>query len=137
MIIDWRRPAISCYLYADLHLVFGYSLSKSPFSIHGMALAGKELGTDVEQWFEPAGAIEYVFFSPYLQPFSRMWIFGGCSYQQHAFSRAMSLGRQGIHGHRYGQTCYTQRVSPGCSNLYAYFAAPVGTNQVAIDNRLR
>jgi cysteine protease ATG4 len=33
------------------------------FSTHRMALAGKELGKDVGQWFEPsmaAGAIKYV-----------------------------------------------------------------------------
>jgi cysteine protease ATG4 len=34
-----------------------------PFSVHRMALAGKELGKDVGQWFGPstaAGAIKYV-----------------------------------------------------------------------------
>jgi cysteine protease ATG4 len=40
---------------------------EAPFSVHRMALAGKELGTDVGQWFGPsvaAGAIKYFFFSP-------------------------------------------------------------------------
>lgn len=35
----------------------------APFSVHRMALAGKELGKDVGQWFGPstaAGAIKYV-----------------------------------------------------------------------------
>lgn len=36
---------------------------EAPFSVHRMALAGKELGKDVGQWFGPstaAGAIKYV-----------------------------------------------------------------------------
>ena len=37
----------------------------TPFSVHRMALAGKDLGTQVGQWFGPsiaAGAIKYVSF---------------------------------------------------------------------------
>ncbi|THH09782.1 hypothetical protein EW146_g8585 [Bondarzewia mesenterica] len=64
---DWRRPPYSLYTadyatYVRLLTWFFDSPSPySPFSVHRMALAGKDLGKDVGQWFGPstaAGAIK-------------------------------------------------------------------------------
>ena len=69
MIIDWRRPPYPVHTadYATyvqiLTWFFDTPVKEAPFSVHRMALAGKELGTDVGQWFGPsvaAGAIKYV-----------------------------------------------------------------------------
>ena len=77
LIIDWRRPPYPVHTadYATyvqiLTWFFDTPAQEAPFSVHRMALAGKELGTDVGQWFGPsvaAGAIKYVFslLPPYL-----------------------------------------------------------------------
>ena len=53
---------------------------EAPFSVHRMALAGKELGTDVGQWFGPsiaAGAIKYVELH-YLFRVSSNFFIGAC-----------------------------------------------------------
>ena len=72
IIIDWRRPPYPVYTadYATYVQILTWFLDtpvqEAPFSVHRMALAGKELGTDVGQWFGPsvaAGAIKYVFLS--------------------------------------------------------------------------
>ncbi|KIJ45041.1 hypothetical protein M422DRAFT_46858 [Sphaerobolus stellatus SS14] len=64
---DWRRPPQPSYTegYATyvkiLTWFFDNPSPQCPFSIHRMALAGKELGKDVGQWFGPstaAGAIK-------------------------------------------------------------------------------
>ena len=77
VITDWRRPPypVQTADYATYVQVLTWFLDtpvpEAPFSVHRMALAGKELGTDVGQWFRPsvaAGAIRYVFF--FLSSFS-------------------------------------------------------------------
>ncbi|KAF8266378.1 hypothetical protein EI94DRAFT_1733232 [Lactarius quietus] len=64
---DWRRPPQPVYTadYATyvqiLTWFFDSPSTLCPFSVHRMALAGKELGKDVGQWFGPstaAGAIK-------------------------------------------------------------------------------
>ncbi|KAG5651052.1 hypothetical protein H0H81_010067 [Sphagnurus paluster] len=64
---DWRRPphAVHTADYATYVQIvtwfFDTPTPEAPFSVHRMALAGKELGTDVGQWFGPstaAGAIK-------------------------------------------------------------------------------
>ncbi|KXN92687.1 Cysteine protease ATG4 [Leucoagaricus sp. SymC.cos] len=64
---DWRRPPYPVYTadYATyvqiLTWFFDTPSPEAPFSVHRMALAGKEAGTDVGQWFGPsvaAGAIK-------------------------------------------------------------------------------
>ena len=68
--IDWRRPPypVQTADYATYVQILTWFLDtpvrEAPFSVHRMALAGKELGTDVGQWFGPsvaAGAIKYVY----------------------------------------------------------------------------
>ncbi|KAF5309402.1 hypothetical protein D9619_012416 [Psilocybe cf. subviscida] len=63
---DWRRPPypVQTADYATYVQILTWFLDtptpEAPFSVHRMALAGKELGTDVGQWFGPsvaAGAI--------------------------------------------------------------------------------
>ncbi|KAF8588526.1 hypothetical protein K439DRAFT_1406329 [Ramaria rubella] len=63
---DWRRPlqAASSQDYASYVKILTWFLDNPsplcPFGVHRMALAGKELGKDVGQWFGPstaAGAI--------------------------------------------------------------------------------
>ncbi len=75
---DWRRPPhpVATPEYAAYVQILTWFIDTpaphAPFSVHRMALAGKELGTDVGQWFGPsvaAGAIKYVF-PPYISPFS-------------------------------------------------------------------
>ena len=75
MITDWRRPPYPVHTadYATYVQILTWFLdtpvAEAPFSVHRMALAGKELGTDVGQWFGPsvaAGAIKCVFFFPFL-----------------------------------------------------------------------
>ncbi len=67
-LIDWRRPPHPVYTadYATYVQIVTWFLDtpspEAPFSVHRMALAGKELGKDVGQWFGPstaAGAIKY------------------------------------------------------------------------------
>ncbi|KJA22323.1 hypothetical protein HYPSUDRAFT_41184 [Hypholoma sublateritium FD-334 SS-4] len=64
---DWRRPPhpVATPEYAAYVRILTWFLDTpaphAPFSVHRMALAGKELGTDVGQWFGPsvaAGAIK-------------------------------------------------------------------------------
>ena len=64
--IEWRRPPniVRTADYATyvqiLTWFFDTPSPEAPFSVHRMALAGKEFGTDVGQWFGPsvaAGAI--------------------------------------------------------------------------------
>ncbi|KAH9980532.1 hypothetical protein BJV74DRAFT_101947 [Russula compacta] len=64
---EWRRPPHPVYTadYATYVQILTWFLdspsSLCPFSVHRMALAGKELGKDVGQWFGPstaAGAIK-------------------------------------------------------------------------------
>lgn len=64
---DWRRPPHPVYTadYATYVQIVTWFLDtpspEAPFSVHRMALAGKELGKDVGQWFGPstaAGAIK-------------------------------------------------------------------------------
>ncbi|KIL63399.1 hypothetical protein M378DRAFT_179245 [Amanita muscaria Koide BX008] len=64
---DWRRPPYPIYTvdYATYVQImtwfFDSPAPEAPFSVHRMALAGKELGKDVGQWFGPstaAGAIK-------------------------------------------------------------------------------
>ncbi|KAF8633482.1 hypothetical protein AX15_001409 [Amanita polypyramis BW_CC] len=64
---DWRRPPYPIYTvdYATYVQIvtwfFDTPAPEAPFSVHRMALAGKELGKDVGQWFGPstaAGAIK-------------------------------------------------------------------------------
>lgn len=68
---EWRRPpypvhTVDYATYVQILTWFFDSPSpEAPFSVHRMALAGKELGKDVGQWFGPstaAGAIKYVCF---------------------------------------------------------------------------
>ena len=68
--IDWRRPPypVPTADYATYVQILTWFLDtpvqEAPFSVHRMALAGKELGTDVGQWFGPsvaAGAIKCIF----------------------------------------------------------------------------
>ena len=75
VIIDWRRPPYPVHTadYATYVQILTWFLDtptqEAPFSVHRMALAGKELGTDVGQWFGPsvaAGAIKCVFSSVFL-----------------------------------------------------------------------
>lgn len=72
---DWRRPPhpVLTADYATYVQILTWFLDTpapaAPFSVHRMALAGKELGTDVGQWFGPsvaAGAIRYAFLSDIL-----------------------------------------------------------------------
>jgi hypothetical protein len=74
---DWRKPPypIQTADYATyIQLISWFLDSPSPlcpFSVHRMALAGKDLGKEVGQWFGPstaAGAIKYVIISPRLCP---------------------------------------------------------------------
>ena len=67
---EWRRPPYPVHTadYATyvqiLTWFFDSPSPEAPFSVHRMALAGKELGKDVGQWFGPstaAGAIKYVY----------------------------------------------------------------------------
>ncbi|KAI0294162.1 hypothetical protein BC826DRAFT_352534 [Russula brevipes] len=59
---DWRRPPHPVYTadYATYVQILTWFLdspsSLCPFSVHRMALAGKELGKDVGQWFGPSTA---------------------------------------------------------------------------------
>ncbi|KAH9931302.1 peptidase family C54-domain-containing protein [Fomitopsis serialis] len=64
---DWRRPPYPIYTvdYATYVQIITWFLDHpsplAPFSVHRMALVGKELGKDVGQWFGPstaAGAIK-------------------------------------------------------------------------------
>ncbi|OAX40243.1 hypothetical protein K503DRAFT_737855 [Rhizopogon vinicolor AM-OR11-026] len=64
---EWRRPpqAVNTNDYATYVQIITWFLDsplpQAPFSVHRMALAGKELGKDVGQWFGPstaAGAIK-------------------------------------------------------------------------------
>ncbi|EGN97189.1 cysteine protease required for autophagy [Serpula lacrymans var. lacrymans S7.3] len=64
---DWRRPPYPVHTtdYATYVQIitwfFDTPSPQSPFSVHRMALAGKDLGKDVGQWFGPstaAGAIK-------------------------------------------------------------------------------
>ncbi|KAF7760326.1 hypothetical protein Agabi119p4_11002 [Agaricus bisporus var. burnettii] len=64
---DWRKPPYPVYTsdYATyvqiLTWFFDTPSPDAPFSVHRMALAGKEFGTDVGQWFGPsvaAGAVK-------------------------------------------------------------------------------
>ena len=66
---DWRKPPypVQTADYATyIQLISWFLDSPSPlcpFSVHRMALAGKDLGKEVGQWFGPstaAGAIKYV-----------------------------------------------------------------------------
>jgi Peptidase family C54 len=68
-ITDWRRPPYPVHTadYATYVQIITWFLDtpspEAPFSVHRMALAGKELGKEVGQWFGPstaAGAIKYV-----------------------------------------------------------------------------
>lgn len=67
MIADWRRPPMPIHTadYATYVKIISWFLDSPdpgcPFSVHRMALAGKDLGKDVGQWFGPstaAGAIK-------------------------------------------------------------------------------
>lgn len=67
--LDWRRPdgVERSEDYARYVQIVTWFLDtpspEAPFSVHRMALAGKDLGKDVGQWFGPstaAGAIKYV-----------------------------------------------------------------------------
>jgi len=67
VIIDWRRPPYPVHTadYATYVQILTWFLDtpvqEAPFSVHRMALAGKDLGTDVGQWFGPsvaAGALK-------------------------------------------------------------------------------
>ena len=69
---DWRKPPYPVQTpdYATyIQLITWFLDSPSslcPFSVHRMALAGKDLGKEVGQWFGPstaAGAIKYVIVS--------------------------------------------------------------------------
>ena len=69
-ILDWRRPPypVDTADYATYVQIVSWFLDtpspEAPFSIHGIALAGKVLGKDVEQWFGPstaAGAIKCIY----------------------------------------------------------------------------
>ncbi|KAH9947064.1 peptidase family C54-domain-containing protein [Amylocystis lapponica] len=62
---DWRRPPYPIYTadYATYVQIITWFLDNPacPFSVHRMALVGKDLGKDVGQWFGPstaAGAIK-------------------------------------------------------------------------------
>ncbi|KIK80202.1 hypothetical protein PAXRUDRAFT_159269 [Paxillus rubicundulus Ve08.2h10] len=64
---DWRRPPLSVRTndFATYVQIITWFLDspvpQAPFSVHRMALAGKDLGKDVGQWFGPstaAGAIK-------------------------------------------------------------------------------
>ena len=66
--VDWRRISQveehqhSLYIHL-LSLFLDTPHPTAPFSIHRMALAGKQLGKDIGQWFGPstaAGAIKSV-----------------------------------------------------------------------------
>ncbi|EJD04597.1 uncharacterized protein FOMMEDRAFT_133827 [Fomitiporia mediterranea MF3/22] len=66
---DWRRPPQPVYTvdYATYVKILTWFFDSTdihcPFSVHRMALAGKDLGKDVGQWFGPstaAGAIKTV-----------------------------------------------------------------------------
>lgn len=70
---DWRRPPYPVHTadYATYVQIITWFLDtpspEAPFSVHRMALAGKELGKEVGQWFGPstaAGAIKYVHILP-------------------------------------------------------------------------
>lgn len=74
---DWRRPPHPVYTadYATYVQIITWFLdtpsSLCPFSVHRMALVGKDLGKDVGQWFGPstaAGAIKYVVLPPRIVP---------------------------------------------------------------------
>lgn len=65
--LDWRRPPYPIYTadYATYVQIITWFLDHPsalcPFSVHRMALVGKELGKEVGQWFGPstaAGAIK-------------------------------------------------------------------------------
>ena len=67
--LDWRRPPrpVDSADYATYVKILTWFFDSPdplcPFSVHRMALAGKELGTEVGCWFGPstaAGAIKYV-----------------------------------------------------------------------------
>lgn len=67
--LDWRRPVTpeATAEYATYVQILTWFLDTpnpaAPFSVHRMALVGKELGTEVGQWFGPsiaAGAIRQV-----------------------------------------------------------------------------
>jgi len=59
---DWRKPPhpVLTSDYATYVQILTWFLDtpspESPFSVHRMALAGKEFGTDVGQWFGPSVA---------------------------------------------------------------------------------
>jgi hypothetical protein len=70
--VEWRQPLhpVATPEYAAYVRILTWFLDtpapQAPFSVHRMALAGKELGTDVGQWFGPsvaAGAIKCVLLS--------------------------------------------------------------------------
>lgn len=67
--VDWRKPPHPVYTadYATYVQIITWFLDdpspQCPFSVHRMALVGKQLGVKVGQWFGPstaAGAIKYV-----------------------------------------------------------------------------
>lgn len=69
MHIDWRKPnePVPTPDYATYVQIVSWFFDspspEAPFSVHRMALAGKDLGKDVGQWFGPstaAGAIKCV-----------------------------------------------------------------------------
>src|ERR1700728_1548019 len=73
LFLDWRRPPypVNTADYATYVQIVSWFFDtpspQAPFSIHRMALAGKELGKDVGQWFGPstaAGAIKCVYILP-------------------------------------------------------------------------
>ena len=71
LLIDWRKPPYPVYTsdYATYVQIITWFLDDPsplcPFSVHRMALVGKQLGTKVGQWFGPsvaAGAIKFVIY---------------------------------------------------------------------------
>ena len=79
--VDWRVPIAKPDATADIDDLDDYATyvrlmswflddpsPLCPFSVHRMALIGKELGKEVGEWFGPstaAGALKYVFAEPF------------------------------------------------------------------------
>lgn len=110
---DWRKPPypVQTADYATYIQLITWFLDSSsplcPFSVHRMALAGKDLGKEVGQWFGPstaAGAIKYVnIFRPTSISLTETWNPG----HLYTHSRRPDLGSQSLQTQSY--------INPRCT----------------------
>lgn len=128
---EWRRPPypVNTADYATYVHILTWFLDtpapEAPFSIHRMALAGKELGTDVGQWFGPsvaAGAIKQLVNN---YPESGLGVavaVDGVLYQTDVFAAS--------HGDHYGRTPRRHKRSWGDRQLLVLVGIRLGIDGV-------